>query len=309
MRRSVVTEVTGLQSSLLQDYATLAAPTDGSPSLRHAARMLVVTMQQQAAALAHALGSDAIDDAKIDAARTSTGSRRRSSSNCCRPSRARPRTRLCAPPRRGGCRGGHRRSRRDARGARGHDRRRRGHARRRQRPAAGPWPGRRRPAAASRLASQGNRRRHRAAPERGRHRRRSARVLLRCRQGRGQASAGRGAATRWRSRCAAPRSPSFTSSRRRAMQAPAAPRWACDARRAWPTSCAPAACPSPAWPRPSATGAAAVQHAHRSGPARLSGATRPAAPGQHHRQPAAACRTRARSGRRSPAGRGTAPRR
>lgn len=61
----VVAEITGLQGSLFQDYTMLAAPTDGSLSPATLARMVVVTMQQQAAALAPALGTTAIDGATI----------------------------------------------------------------------------------------------------------------------------------------------------------------------------------------------------------------------------------------------------
>ncbi|KQW38584.1 hypothetical protein [Rhizobacter sp. Root404] len=61
----VVQEATGIQGSLYEDYTTAPAPTDGSLAPATLARMVVVTMQQQAAALAPALGTTAIDGATI----------------------------------------------------------------------------------------------------------------------------------------------------------------------------------------------------------------------------------------------------
>jgi hypothetical protein len=60
-----VQNATGLAVSLFQDFTKVAAPTDGSPSAATVARMVVVTTQQQAGAIASIVGTTAIDGATI----------------------------------------------------------------------------------------------------------------------------------------------------------------------------------------------------------------------------------------------------
>jgi len=60
-----VQDATGLTVSLFQDFTKVAAPTDGSPSAATVARMVVVTTQQQASAIASTVGTTAIDGTTI----------------------------------------------------------------------------------------------------------------------------------------------------------------------------------------------------------------------------------------------------
>jgi hypothetical protein len=60
-----VQATTGVSTSLFQDYTQATAPTDGTLSAATVARMVVVTTQQQSAAIATALGTATIDGATI----------------------------------------------------------------------------------------------------------------------------------------------------------------------------------------------------------------------------------------------------
>lgn len=60
-----VQSATSLSASLFQDYTQVAAPTDGSISAATVARLLVVTNQQQAAAVAGAVNAKAVDGTTI----------------------------------------------------------------------------------------------------------------------------------------------------------------------------------------------------------------------------------------------------
>lgn len=60
-----VQDATGLTGSPFADFTKLAAPTDGSVNPSTMARMIVLTTQQQAAAIASALGTNAADGTKI----------------------------------------------------------------------------------------------------------------------------------------------------------------------------------------------------------------------------------------------------
>ncbi len=60
-----VQDATGLTGSPFADFTKAAAPTDGSPNPSTVARMVVLTAQQQAVAIASALGTNAADGTKI----------------------------------------------------------------------------------------------------------------------------------------------------------------------------------------------------------------------------------------------------
>ncbi len=60
-----VQDATGLTGSPFADFTKAAAPTDGSPNPSTVARMVVVTTQEQAKAIASALGTNAADGTKI----------------------------------------------------------------------------------------------------------------------------------------------------------------------------------------------------------------------------------------------------
>jgi trimeric autotransporter adhesin len=62
---SAVQSSTGINVSLFQDFTTVPAPTDGSPSAKVVARMAVVTTQAQVSNLASTVGTPAIDSAPI----------------------------------------------------------------------------------------------------------------------------------------------------------------------------------------------------------------------------------------------------
>lgn len=64
----VVQNATGLSVSVFTDYSSSAAPTDGSVDPATLARMLVVTTQQQYAAVSSAVGTAAVDNSTISRA-------------------------------------------------------------------------------------------------------------------------------------------------------------------------------------------------------------------------------------------------
>lgn len=72
-----VQDATGITASLFQDFTKVAAPTDGSLSAATLARMLVVTTQTQATAIAGTVGTTAIDGTVITQADLDTAIRQK----------------------------------------------------------------------------------------------------------------------------------------------------------------------------------------------------------------------------------------